>query len=334
MTIKDVAEHSGVSVSTVSRVLNEHPDVSKAVREKVLASVQELHYVPNSSARDLVRPQADVIGVIARGVSNPFFSPVLLSIEQEISRSGYTMVLNQIITADDELTAAAALIRSKRLRGVILLGGRFDYTPEEAASLDVPFVCCSFTNSFGSLDRGRYASVSINDEQEAQRAVDLLIKRGHRKIAVLLTSMNDRSISQLRYRGYCDALRSAGIEPDPTLCEEIGEYSMEAAYTGMKRLLQRNPDFTALFTIADSFGIAAIKALQESGRRIPEDCALISIDGIEMSQYTIPTLSTLIQPADTMGTETVRILIDMIEGRREGQDIRLETVLRQGCSLG
>ena len=153
MTIRDVAEHSGVSVSTVSRVLNNHPDVSEAVRSRVLASVQELHYVPNNSARDLVRSQSDTIGLVVRGVGNPFFSAVIRAVEQSVSQAGYTMVLHQINTEDNELLAGASLARSKKLRGLILLGGCFDYTPEQTAALDIPFVCCSFTNSFGSLKK-------------------------------------------------------------------------------------------------------------------------------------------------------------------------------------
>ena len=123
MTIKDVAEHSGVSVSTVSRVLNDHPDVSDVVRSRVMEAVRELHYVPNNSARDLVRPQSDAIGLVVRGVGNPFFTAVIRAIEQAGGQAGYTMVLHQIPSGEDELLAAASLARSKKLRGLILLGG-------------------------------------------------------------------------------------------------------------------------------------------------------------------------------------------------------------------
>ena len=138
MTIKDVAEHSGVSVSTVSRVLNNHPDVSEAVRSRVLETVRELHYVPNSSARDLVRPQSDAIGLVVRGVGNPFFSSVIRAVEQAVNQAGYTMVLHQIPSGEDEIRAAAELARSKRLLGLILLGGCFDYTRWKFPSCAAP----------------------------------------------------------------------------------------------------------------------------------------------------------------------------------------------------
>nr|WP_326185702.1 LacI family DNA-binding transcriptional regulator [uncultured Oscillibacter sp.] len=333
MTIKDVAEYSGVSVSTVSRVLNDHPDVSEAVRSRVMEAVRELHYVPNNSARDLVRPQSDAIGLVVRGVGNPFFSDVIRAVEQAVNEAGYTMVLHQIRSGEDELRAGAELARSKRLLGLILLGGCFDYTPEQTAALEIPFVCCSFTNSFGSLQKDAYSSVSIDDQAEARRAVELLIRQGHRKIAILLDSICDRSISELRYRGYCQALEEAGIPLDGELVEETGAFDMAAAYEGTCRLLRRRRDFTALFVIADSMAVAAMKALHNGGRRIPEGCSIIAIDGIDMSAYTIPTLTTLIQPKEAMGEESVRILLDMVEKRTGNRHVRLETALRSGGSV-
>ena len=135
MTIRDIAQRCGVSVSTVSRVLNSHPDVSEAVRERVLEAVREAHYVPNNSARDLVRPQSDGIGLVVRGIGNLFFSPVIHAVEQAVDAAGYTLVLHQIRSGEDELQAAASLARSKRLRGLVLLGGCFDYTPEDTAAI-------------------------------------------------------------------------------------------------------------------------------------------------------------------------------------------------------
>lgn len=333
MTIKDVAEFSGVSVSTVSRVLNDHPDVSDAVRTRVLDAVRELHYVPNNSARDLVRPHSDAIGMVVRGVGNPFFTSVIRSVEQAVNRAGYTLALSQINTEDNELLAGASLARSRRLRGLVLLGGCFDYTPEQTAALDIPFVCCSFTNSFGSLKKDAYSSVSIDDQAEACRAVRYLIAKGHRKIAIVLDSTCDHSVSELRYRGYCQALEEAGIPLDSQLVEESGDFGMAAAYTGTCRLLRRRQDFTALFVISDSMAVAAMKALHDCGRRVPEDCSVIAIDGIEMSDYTVPTLTTLIQPKEAMGAEAVGILVDMIERRSGNRHVRTETTLRPGGSV-
>ena len=333
MTIKDIAERCGVSVSTVSRVLNNHPDVSAANRERVLAVVQELHYVPNNSARDLVKPAADSIGLVVRGVGNPFFTGIIRAIERMITEAGYTMVLHQIQSGEDELRAGAELARSKRLLGLILLGGCFDYTPEQTASLGIPFVCCTYTNSFGTLERTDYSSVSIDDERAAYRAVQLLTDHGHRKIAVILDSVCDHSISQLRYNGYCQALEDSGIDLDPDLVEETVTFEMSDGYAAMEKLLARRDDFTAVFVISDAMAVAAMKALHDHGKRVPEDCSVVAIDGIDMSAYFVPTLTTLVQPQRELGENSVRILVDMIEGRAKNRHIQLNTQLRQGGSV-
>ena len=333
MTIKDIAERCGVSVSTVSRVLNNHPDVSAANRERVMAVVQELHYVPNNSARDLVKPAADSVGLVVRGVGNPFFTGIIRAIERMIAEAGYTMVLHQIQSGEDELRAGAELARSKRLLGLILLGGCFDYTPEQTASLGVPFVCCTYTNSFGTLEGNDYSSVSIDDEQAAYRAVRLLTDHGHRKIGVILESVCDHSISQLRYKGYCQALQDAGIPLDPELVEETVTYEMADGYAGMARLLNRRGDLTAVFAISDAMAVAAMKALHDHGKRVPEDCSVVAIDGIDMSAYFVPTLTTLVQPQQELGENSVRILVDMIEGRAGNCHLQLETQVRQGGSV-
>ena len=330
MTIKDVAQHCGVSITTVSRVLNNHPDVRENVRTKVLAAIQELHYVPNNSARDLGKSQADTIGVVLRGATNPFLTAVLRSVEKAVEVAGYTLALQQIGTDADEVAAGASLIRSKRLRGLILLGGEFDYSPARVADLTVPFVCCTFTGSFGSLSKESYSSVSIDDYAEAYRAVKTLLDHGHRHVAVLLESTHDHSISELRYRGYCDALRDAGIQPDPELVAQCGSFEMLDVYKATKRLITRRKDFTALFTISDLMAMAAIKALHSAGLRVPQDCSVISIDGIEMTRYTVPTLTSLVQPGDEMGTQAVRILVDVLEGKGGHRHLRLATTLREG----
>ena len=333
MTIRDVAEYCGVSISTVSRVLNNRPDVSSKVRKKVLDAVEYLHYVPNNSARDLVKTTSDSIGVIVRGAGNLFFSSMLHSIEETADRLGYSIISSQIPSFGDELATGASLARSRRLNGLIFLGGRFDYNEAMTALLDVPFVCCTFTNSFGDLDKEKYSSVSIDDRAEAAKAVRYLIDRGHRNIAIILDSAKDHSIGQLRYMGYCDALSEAGIELDSSLVEEIRDYDMSAAYNGTKRLLARRSDITAIFVIADALAIAVIKSLYDSNIRVPDDCSVIAIDGIDSSLYTVPTLTTLIQPRDVLGKEAVKALVNVIEGKSRTRHIRLETDIRTGATV-
>lgn len=333
MTIKDIAKRCGVSISTVSRVLNNHPDVSAAVRKQVLAVIEAEHYVPNSSARDLVKSQSDTIGLVVRGVSNPFYVDVIHAIEHKVAQAGYALVVHYISSSESEIRAGAELIRSKKLRGLILLGGCFDHSLDDVALLTVPFVCCTFTNSFGTLSEDTYSSVTINDREEARKATKLLIDHGHRNIAIVLDSVRDGSISELRYQGYCQALEEAGIPLVLDLVEETNAYSPNGAYDGTCRLLKRRNDVTAIFTIADAMAMGVIKALHDNGKQVPTDCSVIAIDGITMSIYTIPTLTTLEQPKDQMGEEAVDILVDLIENRSQNRHVVLSTTIRPGGSV-
>ena len=334
MTIKDIAKLCGVSVSTVSRALNNRPDVSQELRKKILEVVEANNYIPNNSARDLVKSQSDAIGVVTRGIGNPFFSDMLKTITREIDHHGYTTVLRQISSNEDEIKAGAVLEREKKLRGLLFMGGRFDYTPEELASINVPFVCCSYTNSFGTLEDTEYASVSIDDQDAAYQAVSHLISLGHRRIAALVPNCSDRSISELRYNGYRAALTDAGISFDPDLLVETGNsYELEDAYAATKTLLNQTENFTALFVVSDTMAIAAIKALSDSGLSVPGDISVIAIDGLRTSEYITPTLTTMVQPSVEMGRESVKILMDMVRSGETPRHCRLETRMRPGASV-
>lgn len=334
MTIKDIAKACGVSVSTVSRVLNNHPDVSRSVREKVSSTVERLGYIPNNSARDLVRTRSDNIGVIVRGQDNLFFSAMVKTISREIESRGYTMVLHFIGSDDDEVMAGAILEREKKLRGLIFLGGRFDYSAETLAPVGVPFVCCTYTNCFGTLDEKDYSSVSIDDYMTAYRAVRTLIDLGHKRIAVVAPATDDRSISELRYKGYRAALEDGGLDFDPELLVETeGFFEMPKAYEGTVKLAERGTEFTAVFALSDTTALAAMKALEDCGRKVPEDCSVIGIDGLTVSEYSNPTLTTMVQPVEEMGRQSVSILTGMIEQRQQCCHLRLEACLRPGGSV-
>lgn len=333
MTIKDIAKICGVGVSTVSRVLNNRPDVSEEVRERVLSVVKESGYIPNNSARDLVRSRSDAIGVVVRGAGNVFFAEVLKYVSSELDIKGFTMVPRFIETDADELTAGAELEREKKLRALIFLGGRFNYSPEELAIINVPFVCCSYANTFGSLPMEKYGSVTIDDSKTTGDAVEELIKLGHRDIAAFFNDISDKSISELRYRGYVEALERSGIEPKPALTVETGGFDMPSAYEAMSSLIESGRHFTAAFVSSDEMALAAIKALRDKGLSVPEDCSVIAIDGLKLSEYSVPTLSTMVQPAEEIGRESVRILASVLKGQEVKLHIRPLASLRRGESI-
>ena len=333
MTIKDIARECGVGISTVSRVLNNRPDVSEEVRKKVLAAVEASGYIPNNSARDLVRSRSDTIGVVVRGTGNLFFTDMLKTMSREIDTSGYDMVLRFIATNEDEVKAGAILEREKKLRGLLFLGGRFNYTASEMSLIGVPYVCCSYTNSFGSLRESDFSSVSIDDFKTAYDAVSVLIAAGHRRIAAFFDFCDDHSISELRYGGYCAALKDHGIEYDPALVVQTGGFEMEDAYRGMEKLLQSGVSFTAAFVESDMMAVAAVKALRSNGKKVPDDCSVIAIDGLKLSEYMSPTLTTMVQPCEEIGRESVRILLRMISDPSYYRHLRPEATLRKGHSV-
>ena len=333
MTIKDIAKQCSVSVSTVSRVLNDRPDVSDEVRRKVRAAIKDSNYIPNNSARDLVRTKSESIGLVVRGVSNPFYTDIIQAIEKTVTDAGFSLVMQQIPSCGDEVQRAAIMEREKRLQGIIFLGGRLDYSPEDLAMLNVPYVCCSYSNQYGTLRIGEYSAVSIADEEAAQQAVDHLYGHGHRRIAALICRPDDQSISQLRYQGYCKALSSHGIPLDPELVMCAGSFDIRDAYDAVCEKLRQGAEFTALFAIADSMAIGAMRALRDEGRAVPQDCSVIAIDGLELSAYIEPPLTTLCQPMEEMGQRSAQILLGLIHGHGAHCCEVLPTRLRQGGSV-
>ena len=332
MTIKDIARLSGVGVSTVSRVLNDRPDVSEESRRRVLQVIAEYNYLPNNSARSLVRTKSDAVGLVVRGVQNPFYTGIIRAIERDLDAADFTMVMRQIGSCEDEIKCGAMMEREKRLQGIIFLGGRSDYSPADTALLNVPFVCCSYTNTYGTLDPTKYSSVSIADEQEAYRAVMDLAQKGHRRIAALSTDPRDWSIAQLRCSGYVRALHDLGLSLEDGEIIRADDFTIESAYRAVTERLKRPADFTAIFAISDDMAIGAMRALRESGRSIPEDCSIIAIDGLTVSEYIYPMLTTLCQPTDKMGAKSVEILMSVIRGGTH-RHLILPTTLRTGQSV-
>lgn len=332
MTIKDIARLSGVGVSTVSRVLNDRPDVSEESRRRVLQVIAEYNYLPNNSARSLVRTKSDAVGLVVRGVQNPFYTGIIRAIERDLDAADCTMVMRQIGSCEDEIKCGAMMEREKRLQGIIFLGGRSDYSPADTALLNVPFVCCSYTNTYGTLDPKKYSSVSIADEQEAYRAVMDLAQKGHRRIAALSTDPRDWSIAQLRCSGYVHALHDLGLSLEDGEIIRADDFTIESAYRAVTERLKRPADFTAIFAISDDMAIGAMRALRESGRSIPEDCSIIAIDGLTVSEYIYPMLTTLCQPTDEMGAKSVEILMSVIRGGTH-RHLILPTTLRTGQSV-
>ncbi|HOO29195.1 MAG TPA: LacI family DNA-binding transcriptional regulator, partial [Lachnospiraceae bacterium] len=238
ITIKDIAKICGVGVSTVSRALNNHPDINPETRLRVMEVVEEYNFIPNNSARNLKITDSKTIAILIKGISNPFFMKMIKVMEDEIQKKKYSLVLHHVDANEDEVDVAIELEKEKRLRGIIFLGGYFTHTQEKLERLQVPFVLSTITMTNGY--RGNYSSVAVDDVKESYKMVDYLCRLGHKRIATITATEADESIGKLRNEGYETALAANGIALDKKLVyymdTAIDGYTMENGYTVMKRI--------------------------------------------------------------------------------------------------
>lgn len=332
MNIKDIARLAGVGVSTVSRVINNHPDVNEATKKRVMAVIGEQHYVPNNSARNLKRSQSNTIGVLIKGITNPFFARMIKVIEKEITRYKYTMILHQVESDVDEIDSAIELSMEKKLKGIIFLGGCFNHSSEKLAAIKIPFVLTTITTLEDDADRSHFSSMTIDDFAEAHKAVDYICKAGHREVAIIAAQPDDQSIGWLRLEGYKAALRDNGIKAAPERIIFSDEFSLQCGYDCTQKLLART-HFSCLFCISDMLAMGAAKAILNAGLRIPGDISIVGFDGQEMAQFYSPSITTVYQPDEEMALRSVQTLMDVLEHDGKHCHIRFEAALVEGESF-
>ncbi|KGN00572.1 LacI family DNA-binding transcriptional regulator [Clostridium botulinum] len=332
LTIKDISRIAGVGVSTISRVLNNHPDVKDETRKKVLEVIEEVNYIPNNSARNLKRNTSKSIGVLVKGINNPFFSKMIKSIEEKIDDKKYSMILHYNESSTDDFDAAIELIKEKKLKGLICLGGNFDnLDKKQMDNLSVPIVIAS-SNITSDANKNLFSSVVIENEKAAFDAVEYICKLGHKGIGIITTGEEDRSVGRLRFQGYKNAIFENGIKFDENLVE-IGEYTFESGYEAMSRLLDKDLKITAVFVTTDIMAIGAAKAILSRGLKIPEDISIVGFDGIDYSKYFHPSLTTVEQPVENMAEKSIEILLNLINDKKINQHIVFKTKLlkRESC---
>lgn len=318
ITIKDIANICGVGVTTVSRAINNHPDINKETKDKIMAVIDEYNYVPNNSARNLKRQESNTIAVLIKGINNPFFSPMITVFEQIIQEKKFSFFLQRVEEGQDEVDIAIALEKEKRLKGIIFLGGYFSHARGKLEQLSVPFVLSTISLQ-KDVDGMEYASVCVDDYLESYRMVDFLIKQGHEKIAIISAPAVDESVGALRLEGYKKAFEDNHLPVQEELIfystSMKDRYSMSTGYELMKEILSSGKEFTAVYAIADSLAIGACRAILESGKKIPEDYSVAGYDGMEFASFYNPSITTIRQPVEKIAEETVRILFDLIEGK-------------------
>lgn len=322
ITIKDIAKKCGVGVSTVSRAINNHPEISEETRSMIMEVIKENKFIPNNSARNLKLTDTKTIAVLIKGIDNPFFQSMIRVFEEEIQNQKYTFILHRVDSNQDEIEVALELIKEKRLKGIVFLGGFFLHQEEKLKQINVPFVLSTIAISH-NVDKTLYSSISVDDVNESKKIVDLLTEYGHTKIAILASDSRDKSISRLRVEGYLKALKSKNISIDKKLIrytkDNQNTYTMENGYKLMKELIDSKEEFTAVYAISDSMAIGACKAIIESGKRIPEDYSVVGFDGLDITYYYNPPITTIRQPVEEMARETTKILFDQINKNTKNQ---------------
>ena len=332
LNIKDIAKLAGVGVSTVSRVINQHADVKDETRKHILEIIETYNYIPNNSARNLKRTESMDVGILIKGMYNPFFARMMQSIEKRLSYAGYSAIIHYNIDNTKDIDAAYEFIMEKKLKGIICLGGDFDQlTDLEIQRLRVPFILSS-TEIPEHLDKSIFSSVIIDNEKAAFNAVEYLFSIGHKRIGLITTGSNDKSVGTIRTEGYIKALESHKVDKKENYFE-IGAYTFETGYLAMNRLLDKANDLTAVFAISDVMAIGAAKAIIERGLRIPEDISLMGFDDIDYAAYFNPALTTVHQPVEEIADSTADLMIAILDESANHKHIVFDTalIIRDSC---
>lgn len=333
MNIRDIARLAGVGVSTVSRVINEHPDVKYETREKILKIIKESNYIPNNSARILKKNNTNNIGVLVKGVFNPFFAEMINIIGNRINEAGYTMILQQNDYAtEDDVDNLIAFVKEKRLQGIICLGGNFlNINDESFQFLDIPVVLTS-VNTLSKESKSKFSSIGIDNVLAAKASIQYLIDKGHRNIGILLGEKNDVGISGLRLEGYKKALEENNI-PYSEENVFIGDYDYSGAYRVTKEIINNRKDITAIFSISDIMAVGAAKSVIDQGLQVGEDISIMGFDGMDISKYYNPGITTVKQPKKNMANNSIDLLLALLAKKEDHKHIIFETKIieRESC---
>lgn len=334
-TIKDIARECGVGVSTVSRAINNHPDINPQTKKLILDKIEEKNYIPNNSARNLKKTETNSIAVLIKGIANPMFHHMLDIIQSEILSKDYAFILKKVGFDEDETLVASEIIREQKIKGIVFLGGIFTHTEERLKQLTVPYVLSTISPNT-SIDGNIYSAISVDDVAESSRMTEYLLSLGHEKIAILLAKKEDMGVGYLRQKGYVDTLESHDIALDKKLMvysKGDGDlFSMENGYKLTKKLIKSKADFSAIFAISDRMAIGAIKALVEENIRVPEDVSVAGFDGLDIAHYYNPSITTISQPVEEMAKETIRQLFKLIKGSGENKHMFFEGKIEVGES--
>ena len=307
ITIKDVAKQAGVSISTVSRVINDSKPVTDEVKQKVLDVIKETGYIPNPLARSLVTKKSQLIGVIVPEVSDSFVNEILNGIEEEAKMYDYEILLANTYSDKAQELKCINLLRAKQVEGIVMISWKVE---EEHINY---IQNCGIPASYISKTARDYDihTVSVNNTEATYDMTKYLIEKGHKDIAFIMTSQDDTVLEMERLSGYEKALKEKNIKINKDLIK-YGETTYEAGYSSMKELLNEGKVPHAAFVTGDEAAIGAINAICDAGYRVPEDISVAGFNDVKIAKIYRPKLTTVHQPLYDMGAVAIRMVIKMI----------------------
>ncbi|MFC5502903.1 LacI family DNA-binding transcriptional regulator [Lysinimonas soli] len=310
-TLHDVAHLAGVSIKTVSNVINDYPHVRPSTRAKVEAAIAELGYQPNLSARSLRSGRTGVIGLALPELSLSYFAELADRVIAAAERRGLTVLIEQ--TGGDRRRELDVLTSSRRQMTDGLLFSALGMHQEDAALLSVPYPLVLLGEN---IFEGPTDHVTMENIEAARAGTDYLIRLGHRRIAVIGAHQGEVIGSAgLRFRGYREALDAAGIPFDPSLVGFADPWHRANGALATRRLLDEGVEFDALLCLNDTLALGAMRVLQEAGIRVPQDASVLGWDNIDEAKYSLPSLTTVDPGVDEIVETAVRILVERIELR-------------------
>jgi len=332
-TLEEVAQLAGVSRSTVSRVINDHPSVRPETRERVWQAIRQSGYQPHAVARSLVTSRTQIIGMIIPETvttlfTDPFFPLLLRGATEACNAYHYQLLLSLFNDSVDREEMYQRVLRRGYLDGVIVA----------SASLNDPLVPALLRDRIPFISVGRYPNekvhyIDVDNLGGAQMAVEHLIRLGYQRIATI-TGPLDMVSGQDRLEGYRQALKAHRIPVEEELIVE-GDYTENGGMVAMQRLLPAAPE--AVFVASDMMAIGALKALRQAGWQVPQDIALVSFDDVPIASAIEPALTTIRQPIERMGSMAVEMLLNRLESSagEEAPAHRIilptELVIRASC---
>lgn len=307
--IQQVAKQAGVSVATVSRVLNGKDKVSTKTKLKVEEAIQYLNYEPSMLGRNLRNSESRIVLILIPSISNPFYFEVIKGIENMALSQNYSILLCETDSKPEKEEIYFDLVRKKMADGIISMDPAVNVEILKELAENYAIIQCS---EYGGGIGIPY--VTIDSEEASYHAVKHLIQIGHRKIA-LMNSDEKFLYARERRMGYERALQEHGIPLNGEYIFYTQELGFEQGQQTMKKILQLQDRPTAVFAVSDLLAIGALKEINAAGLHVPEDVAVVGFDKIDFSNMTNPALTTVAQPMYKMGTVAARMLIEKIQGK-------------------